>query len=282
MRVVNKDPTNPFVVKYMGHRLFRDERAFRFAMPFAEFGDMGAALYKWTRHNLNGRLPKAFLLDCFAALATACKLLTERNMLHNDLKHINVLMVADPDGDMRQFAHEADKKTKGWGVKPVLVDFGLAQPIKSDAFENPRSKIGLGTTGWRPPEQVENGNTRQSLPLPDERVGEKAMVFMVGATMFSLLHPLQHVGNLRQFGDPSHDASDEYVNLYNTVYDDDFDDLEYVGEHFKFRKNICVSRTHMLNELITDCLRLKLDDRPDFDEVPKELIDSEKERELEE
>lgn len=278
MRTVNKEPTNPFVIKYMGHRMFDNERAFRFAMPFAEFGSMGGALYQWAHLNPDGRLPKAFLLDCFAALATACKLLVDRNMLHNDLKHINFVMVADPDGDMCQFAHEADTKTKGWGVKPVLIDFGLALPIRSDAFKNPMDMIGRGTTGWRPPEQTKNPGKTESLPLPGVEVGEKAMVFGLGATMFSFLHSTSHIGvagRERQFGHRDYDSPKDYMDLYMDPYDEEFNDREHVGEHFTLRKTICTSRTVELRKIIIHCLRLQPGDRPSFDEL-LELIKEER------
>jgi serine/threonine protein kinase len=183
LRVVNKSPTCPYIIPYEGFRLLSEVRGYRIATPVADFGDMTYAIKSWIYTSKKKYLPKAFLFDCFSALVKAGKFMVDRNMLHNDLKHVNVLMVADAGGDMREFAHETDEKAIGWGIKPVITDFGLARPMESKMFNNPLDLIGFGTKSFRPPEQCRDEETGLSW-LGPRKVGEKAVVFALGCIMF--------------------------------------------------------------------------------------------------
>jgi hypothetical protein len=68
--------------------------------------------------------------------------------------------------------------------------------MNSTSFKNYRDHVGLGTSGYKPPEQVEarfkgGGRKRKERSLlPGELIGEKAMVFSIATIMFwvSLMH----------------------------------------------------------------------------------------------
>lgn len=114
----------------------------------------GETLEERLRHT--GTLPVAESLDLAEAIARAVGYAHEQGILHRDLKPSNVVLA--PRG-------------------PVVIDFGLAK--RQDPNQSRLTQTGAmaGTTGFAAPEQLRDA----------ARVDERADVYGLGATLYSLL-----------------------------------------------------------------------------------------------
>ena len=280
--------------------MYKDVHTYRIAMLVADLGTMHDTFQGWFEQSEEKRqeceeageddhfdfMRKSLVLDCFAALATACKFMVDRNMIHNDLKPRNILLTLDDSDRLREFSHKKDEKGT-WEVKPVITDFGLAQPIHSSNFRNPNDVVGNRTHGFVAPEQVLNRaagqpKSRKSI-IAGQLVDERAMVFQLGATMFWLMHPAQEYKRdksaPRQFQEPESPVDESepaldarnYKDLYTEVFADPIDDRELIKRHFTARKSLRVTRSKGLTRLITSCLRWSPDDRPLFAELIQDI-----------
>lgn len=192
------------------------ERAFRLALPVARIADAYTFAISLTpRGTSKGKhlpLDGLFLLDLLGAFMKAGQHMTEKNLMHSDMKLGNVLLDIDEDGEgMTEWLHEDDaSRSRGWGVKPVVTDFGFAKPFVSSAFENPEDHVFWGTPGTIPPEQVVDDPTEHvvndrvivyldsvssKLMVPGTNfqegvpIDEKSMVFSIAASFFFVSAP---------------------------------------------------------------------------------------------
>lgn len=205
---------NPSLVGYKGWRMYAPEkRTYRIGLALGEYGDMAKFVqHLCTTEDGDGmkepheitRMPVPFFLDMLACVMSAAQKMYAENMLHNDIKLANILLARDVDGaGMKDWLHADDAAAStGWGVKPLLTDFGNARPVHCQMYANPSDLLGMGTDGCRPPEQVIGSfdpATRTAYSILNHAqsnhraIDEKAMVFSVAAAFFvvssSSAHP---------------------------------------------------------------------------------------------
>jgi hypothetical protein len=195
---------SPFLVGYKGWRMYTPEaRTYRIGLSPAEYGDAQHFVKSLCRaddgdgtrepHEI-ARMPAIFFLDMLASVMSAGQTMYAEKMIHNDIKLANILLACDhEDGDgMKTWVHVGDAAvSKGWGVKPVLTDFGLTRPVQCRAFRNPSDLLDCGTNGTRPPEQAFGGIDEEgecysimSEARRGDAVDEKAMIFSIAAAFF--------------------------------------------------------------------------------------------------
>ena len=177
------------ILKYLGSRVAYP--IYRICIPVAPFGDCRQFMSKWMDHFPKKRMPEGFFIDMLAALVEAGTFMKNKNLVHNDLKDTNILLDVILDDEEENL--DADTPTEQqWRIRPVIIDFGLARPIKSMAFNNPTDFLGFGTPGFRAPEQSKQPVDPDLEPEDIEHVAwnagqeinEKAMVFSFAAVIF--------------------------------------------------------------------------------------------------
>jgi hypothetical protein len=71
------------------------------------------------------------------------------------------------------------------GARPIRSNVVL-DPYRSHAVLNPKDLLGIGTPGFRPPEQIRLFYDKTVSLVPDAVIGEKAMVYGFAASMFKV------------------------------------------------------------------------------------------------
>lgn len=180
--VSRSDPTSPdceYILKYHGFRASNDLRLWRIATEYAEYGNLWNLVDTFFPNEgeiekageLDGTgpeldvvpmLPLRFVLDLFRALIIGLKHITDRGVIHRDLKLDNIFLAKPQEGSAFY----------DWGVHPLIADFGHSRPIPSSEL------FPQGFVQGRSPEQ-----TWTHPRLSQEPQNEKTNVFQLGYVM---------------------------------------------------------------------------------------------------
>lgn len=125
-------------------------------------------------------LPAEFVWELAGALISGLQHMHKQGIVHRDFKPTNIFLdVIETD----------DVHLKGWGLRPLIADYGTCMPIEPARYENPEDFDTDCTEGFNAPEQwdgyppVVTRNDDSGRPYP---VNEKADVLALGMTLFQV------------------------------------------------------------------------------------------------
>ena len=119
----------------------------------------GISLDKKIAQSPQGRMPLTEAIETLKQISAAIAFMHSRNMLHLDVKPGNVMMRKDGTA--------------------VLIDFGLSKQYTSDGEPESSTKVGAGTPGYAPIEQVSYHEGKGFPTMMD--------VYALGGTLFKML-----------------------------------------------------------------------------------------------
>lgn len=119
----------------------------------------GISLDKKIAQSPQGRMPLTEAIETLKQIGAAIAFMHSRNMLHLDVKPGNVMMRKDGTA--------------------VLIDFGLSKQYTSDGEPESSTKVGAGTPGYAPIEQVSYHEGKGFPTMMD--------VYALGGTLFKML-----------------------------------------------------------------------------------------------
>ena len=119
----------------------------------------GISLDKKIAQSPQGRIPLTEAIETLKQISAAIAFMHSRNMLHLDVKPSNVMMRKDGTA--------------------VLIDFGLSKQYTSDGEPESSTKVGAGTPGYAPIEQVSYHEGKGFPTMMD--------VYALGGTLFKML-----------------------------------------------------------------------------------------------
>lgn len=122
-------------------------------------------------------LPEHFVWLLFKALVEATVHMHKANAVHLDLHAGNILIAEDHDGAMG-----------GYGIKPLIVDFGYALPVRSDRFNNPEDYRLPGKPQTWAPEQIITYPRLVDPPEGAPAIGKHTSVFHLGILIHFILN----------------------------------------------------------------------------------------------
>jgi serine/threonine protein kinase len=291
-RVLAQEPTCAYVTDYRGsHVGTEDQQWWRICMSDMQFGSCKNYMNEWLDANTvsslpprmvkgskpnkdkDTRMPETFFMDIFAALLTACQFMANRNIFHNDMKASNICIDFDPVRSLDQFfPDEPTEEQFSWQLKPVVIDLGTVRPIVSTQFVNPDSLLGVGSFGYRAPEQCRAAPGAPLSLLPGTLLGEKSMIFSCACSIFTMMHPNVY---LPQF----HETVPEeqpcpYADLYAEPMESN-EDMSHIRKQFQRRLDNTTSAEDSLylslTRMLIKCLRFNPDARPTFEEALAEI-----------
>lgn len=132
---------------------FENNNTAYFSMEYIDGGSLNDYI------QLTGGLSEHDALRGIAQIAEALSLMHENKMLHLDIKPLNIMRRENGD----------------W----VLIDFGLSKIFNADGEPESSSRIGTGTMGYAPLEQINYKKTDKFPPTLD--------IYALGATLFKAL-----------------------------------------------------------------------------------------------
>ena len=142
---------HPHIVKVL--ELFEENNTFYYSMEYCSGGSLEELI------NKENGLSEQRALDIFRQIASALSYMHDHRMLHLDLKPSNIM-----------FREHGEA---------VLIDFGLSKQYLDSGEPESSTRIGLGTPGYAPLEQMNCSESKEFLVTTD--------IYALGATMFKML-----------------------------------------------------------------------------------------------
>lgn len=263
-------PGSNFVAKYSGFKLHSGLRMYRLATEYAEYSTLTHLVFRYRPAGYNGReyrnlpipqdqqdnwqnapkLSLCFVLDLFTALIKAVQHLNIRGVVHRDLgKADNILLGAERD---------TKSKFRGWGLKPLVTDFGLSMPTVStfrnpeDMYENP------GATATLAPEQISTFP-----PLYPETQDGQTNIYQSGILMAVVISGGTWYDNF--------ELAPRWQDRYMWRRVPAAGNADQTMLNSYFRINSLRNHFRDIQPLVVQCMRFRKEDRADLNELLVEL-----------
>jgi serine/threonine protein kinase len=254
------DEVCPFILPCRGYRFNRDLRVMRLGTDFVEGGDFFDLVQSFII--AREMIPLHFAWRFYDAIVEAAIHMHRVHVFHGDLKLENVL-VGKEDKEKKEMG--------GWGIKPLISDFGQALPTNFDGFINPDEFGERGTPRIFAPEQHITFPPLIQLPNGERtHIGEKTTVFQIGVMMHQLVHDLAMPRIPNRKEEMTQDGRlDESVWPYRGDFVSSRDDMTGLrnrtfgreGQN-RQRWEDLIRHFKSIHEDIQECLRFHPDDRP--------------------
>lgn len=127
--------------------------------------------------NITTSLPEHFAWLIFKALVEATVHMHQANAIHLDLHAGNIFLAKDYDGVMG-----------GYGIKPLIADFGSALPMRPDRFNNPEDFKLPGKAETLAPEQIITYPRLVEPPEGQPAIGKHTSVFHLGVLIHFIVN----------------------------------------------------------------------------------------------
>lgn len=121
--------------------------------------------------------PEHFVWLLFKAFVGVTFHMHKANAIHLDLHLGNILLGKD-----------TDERMGGYGIKPLVADFGYALPVGPERFNNTEDFKGLGKEQTWAPEQIITHPRLVQPPKDGPAIGEHTSVFQLGVLVHSILN----------------------------------------------------------------------------------------------